>query len=153
MSFKKPLWGFLSNGLSSVVIPAAVSLGVALAAQHFQDNSDQRDRNIADFYSDSKAFDGAIANYVNHILSDGKPDDVASNQLLQQIMAQYDELGQVTPYLPAKDQAVVISYRAALAGMRDNLPSYKTAPDLKPFWEETSNLLVLRNKIQHDITS
>jgi hypothetical protein len=168
--WKKPSFGFfLKPAVGAFIISTLVSSGISIweirytdvlnqraqqnedlqnqRAQQKEDLLNERDKQEENFRNNAMLFNSAVADYVQDIIRNNQATTASSDQLVTAIMSEYNEVDDVSPYLPAEDKHLVVDYKASLVEMREVLSTSNSIATLKPFWEQTNKILLLRKEI------
>lgn len=135
-------WGF-----TAFLVPVIVSFATSYFTLEMRAANSQRENNINSFIRYSHTFTWVSANYVQDILQRNKSNQKAQKELADNLINQFQSIDRVVKYLPKSDVQLVEEYKTDIMRMRTNIDHENTVGTLKPFWENASNLLVLRNRI------
>ena len=131
----------------TLVLPVLTSIGTTWTLYQYQFRDTRENKEKSAFIDESRAFDAIIANYVQHIMADHKSDVGATQQLSTNLIKQTQLLSDIAKYIPKNKLDIISDYSKALVSLRSILPESNSVLTLKAFWEDTSKILVLRNRL------
>jgi hypothetical protein len=141
-------------------------LGVALAIMSFAMSgftlwySDQRANEhdahakqaseASEYTASTTRFDNAAQAYAGMILSSGQVDAKTKEELLASLVDQRHTIERVEWVLPPDEQPTAQSYSVALGNLSDAVQGVSGVSDMKPYWSNLSDVLVLRRELDRD---
>jgi hypothetical protein len=135
----------------------------AFTLWHSDQRADQSDRRadqhdaqvkqsteVSAYVASTTRFDNAAQAYAGMILSSGTVDAKSKEELLASLVDQRHTIERVAWVLPADEQPAAQSYSAALGNLSDAVQGVTGVEDMKPYWSNLSNVLVLRRELDGD---
>ncbi len=142
----------LKGFFGSLLLPMMVALATTRYAQQQTESAKARNKSIVSFEDASGAtFQASVASYVQDIIHRGRANALVVQRLSTNLISQNDSAQDISKYLPLRDKNLILEYQEHLSRLHVLLSRDNTVSSLRPFWEDVSETLVLRQRIKRDL--